>query len=440
MKAEDFSKLQTTPPVLQKAVLTDIVLPKKYLSKISSNPMRKKYSRFFSGDNLEVMDQLLRDGYRNSFDLIYIDPPYLTQTSYSHQVNVNDGKPIEQTSYSDVWKNNDEYLAMLRPRLMRMKELLKDTGSIFVHLDWRISHYVKILLDEVFGNQSFRNEIIWCYYGPSSPKARQFSRKHQSIFWYSKSLNNWQFFPENVRVPYSRTTLQKINSRRNGFAGSVYDFSRGKIPEDWWSDIPLTQRYRHEVANFQTQKPKKLLERIISSTTREGDLVGDFFAGSGTTAVVAEELNRKWISCDTSSLSLKICKSRLFPVLKKPFLVEKLNNTSAKTAYSVEAFFNKKHTSIKSLSVRLRKVKIKKNKRVLRSSSISPYSFIDSWAIDWNHSGNVFRAEWEDLRRVNSIPVTYEIKKKYSLNANLSQKIAVKIVDIFGNEMIRAFK
>lgn len=314
---------QESAPKIKSATLIDIVVPNNYSYRLSSTPLRKKHNRLFTGDNLLVMTHLINEGYEKKFDLIYIDPPYFSQREYTHFSKTRGGEK-NQIAYSDKWKDINEYLEMLHPRLLLMRRLLKDDGSIFVHLDWHVSHYVKILLDNIFGYDNFRNEIVWCYFGPGSPKMKQFNREHQNIFWYSKSSKNWRFYKESVRVPYKKTTMQKINSRKNGFRGSVHDFSKGKIPEDWWSDIPLAQRYRHEVVGFETQKPKKLLERIIIATTVEGDLVGDFFAGSGTTAVAAEENERKWVTCDNSNLSIKLARSRLGDMIKKPFIVEKI--------------------------------------------------------------------------------------------------------------------
>lgn len=431
----------------QEATLTDIILPKNINYAISSNPIKKKHNRLFSGDNIFAMEKLLEEGYGNKFDLIYIDPPYLSQSKYSHSIHVpmnKKSKIIKHTTYSDSWKNIDEYMAMLYPRLILMKKLLSESGSIFVHLDWHVSHYVKILLDEVFGIENFRNEILWCYYGPSSPSTRQFNREHQSIFWYSKSATKWNFFPDSVRVPYSKTTLQKVNSNKNGFTGSKHDFSRGKIPENWWSDIPLTQRYRHEVANFETQKPKKLLDRIIKATTKEGDLIGDFFVGSGTTAVVAEENNRRWIASDNSSVSLKITKSRLSPVLQKPFLIERFESNKNEVSYKIKASLSKKRIDARTVNVKVNKFSVLSTKHINNSSTIKSISrlnsLIDSWAIDWNYNGSVFRAVWDDFRGSGKTPAHVETNKNYTFKKEIPNKIAVKLVDVFGNEILKTLR
>jgi DNA modification methylase len=419
--------VQDTKSTPKRAVLTDIVLPERYRPPISSRPRKKNYDRYFLGDNLDVLQQLIDEGYAKKFSLIYIDPPYFSQKKYSQRV-FSDGKIINQKAYSDTWRSIHEYLAMLSPRLLLMKKLLKDNGSLFIHLDWRMSHYVKILLDEIFGFENFRNEIVWCYYGPGSPKARQFNREHQSIFWYSKSKKKWKFYPDAVRMPYSKTTLQKTRSKKNGFAGKPHNFEKGKIPEDWWSDIPLTQRFRYETVGFETQKPVKLLERIIKSTTKEGDIVGDFFAGSGTTAVAASSLGRRFITCDASFLSLKITKARLSACCKRPFLIEKFPS-SRETSSTHKPAIRKRRIDDNHVSVRITRYPLCQK----RSQNV----FFESFGIDPSYDGSVFRGSWRHVQ-TDVDAFSFSIPKKTLTNT--SQRVAIKLVDIFGNEHLQQIR
>ena len=195
-------------------------------------------------------------------------------------------------------------------RFLLIKKLLSPTGNLFVHLDWHASHYVKILLDEIFGYDNFRNEIVWCYTGPSRTTT-DFPRKHDIILRYSKT-GNPRFYP--IRVPY-KSGVHDTRGTALNYSGRKVDVDlisrKGKIIEDWWTDIWATERYRREYLYFDTQKPLKLLERIIKSSTKTNDLVGDFFAGSGTTIIAAEKLQRKWIGCDASTISYVFTTKRI---------------------------------------------------------------------------------------------------------------------------------
>ncbi|NLH40163.1 MAG: site-specific DNA-methyltransferase [Elusimicrobia bacterium] len=261
------------------------------------------------GDNLQALKHLLKlkeqgklrnpDG-RNGVKLIYIDPPFATEQEFRGAK--------EQKAYQDKIAGA-EFLEFLRKRLIFLKELLTEDGSIFVHLDWRKGHHIKLLLDEIFGEEKLRNEIIWTYTGPSAPGQQQFSRKHEVIFWHTKS-DNWIFNVDDIRVPYHETTAGKFESEGTGFGGKEADLSKGKIPEDWWY-FPIVSRVRNEILGYPTQKPERLLERIIKASSNEGDIVLDAFAGSGTTGAVAEKLGRKWIMIDSSKLAIYTMQKRM---------------------------------------------------------------------------------------------------------------------------------
>ena len=252
-------------------------------------------NKIYWGDNLQVMSHLLKT-YRGKINLIYIDPPFDSKADYKKKIALkgkkveNDRTAFEEKQYTDIW-TNDEYLQFMYERLILMKELLAEDGSIYLHCDPTMGHYIKIIIDEVFGNENFRNEIVWCYTGPSSPNMKNFPRKHDTIFRYSRSQECcWN--PE--RIPY-KDPNQTLRRAMDGGAGigeeEVERYrERGKLVEDYWTDIALAVRSPKERINYPTQKPEALLERIIKASSDPGDLVFDCFMGSGTTQAVAMKL------------------------------------------------------------------------------------------------------------------------------------------------------
>ena len=306
-------------------------------------------NRLIYGDNLHAMAALLAGdeasglpSLRGKIDLIYIDPPFDSKADYRTKITLPgvelEQKPtvIEQFAYSDTWSDGTaSYLAMITPRLILMRELLADTGSIYVHLDWHVGHYVKVILDEVFGKSNLRNEIVWCYNGPGSPGMRQFNRKHDAIYWYSKT-GNWKFNDRAIRVAHSDKTLDnfKAGLAGSGFIADTYDLAaEGKIPESWWN-MAIAGRYPIDGAKrvgYDTEKPLPLLERIIKASSDEGDLVADFNGGSGVSAYVAEKLGRRWITTDLGKPACMIMRKRLIDLEAKPFLYQAIGD------YQVEA-------------------------------------------------------------------------------------------------------
>ena len=325
----------------------EIVIPNPQRDQLTIAQFRKlaeveidktKMNRLIWGDNMLAMQALLASGYEGKINLIYIDPPFWTGENYyanfvvEGEAITKEPSVIERLAYKDIWAGGiDSYLDMLYPRLQLMKRLLAENGSIYVHADWHINSYVRLILDEIFGKENFINEVVWVYTGPSSPGQQQFSRKHDLILCYSKT-DNYVFNKDDIRVPYHETTAGKFESEGTGFKGTPADLSKGKIPEDWWY-LPVVSRIRTEIIGFPTQKPEKLLERIIKASSNEGDLVADFFPGSGTTLAVAEKLNRRWIGCDFSKVAIQITRNRLVSINAKPFLLENIGNYQRQMIY-----------------------------------------------------------------------------------------------------------
>ncbi|CAG4968485.1 site-specific DNA-methyltransferase [Novilysobacter luteus] len=304
-------------------------------------------NKVFWGDNLQVMSHLLKQ-FRGKVDLIYIDPPFDSKADYKRRIT-RKGKEaesnqtnFEEKQYTDIW-NNDEYLQFIFERLIMARELLSEKGSIYLHCDWHKSHHLRLLLDEVFGSDCFSNEIIWLAEGGGTSGLR-FSRKHQTIFYYTKSKKESDriFNADSVRVPYKTENIksqtynfEKNAKKRPGFKDG-YTWTpneAGKIPTDVWMDCFLAEGEgipldvwadikglygpSGEIVGYPTQKPVALLERIIKASSNEDDLVFDFFMGSGTTLVAAQNLGRRYIGADINLGAIQTTTKRLIGVAER---------------------------------------------------------------------------------------------------------------------------
>jgi site-specific DNA-methyltransferase (adenine-specific) len=268
--------------------------------------------RLIHGDNLAVMAALEKE-LEGRIDLIYIDPPFHSGNTYTTRVGLDeDSRRPEswktEAGYDDRWPDRAAYLDFLRPRLEAIHRLLAATGTLVVHLDWRNAAYIRVLLDEIFGPDRLLNEIIWTYHGPS-PIRTAFSRKHDTLLAYTKSAK-YSFNADAVRIPYDPSTVRAFASSRKAGFGKVPNLKRGKVPEDWWL-LPVVARLHKERTGYPTQKPIALLERILLASSSPGDLVADFFCGSGTTLVAAARNNRRWIGCDSAALACATAYRRL---------------------------------------------------------------------------------------------------------------------------------
>jgi DNA modification methylase len=285
------------------------------------------------GDNLEVLRTLPSE----SVDLIYNDPPFFSGRNY----NVIWGDTNEVRTFHDIWEGGiDSYLIWLNARLWEMRRVLKKTGSIYVHCDWHASHYIKAEMDKIFGYENFRNEIVWCYTGPAR-KITDFPNKHDIIFRYAKGENPI-FNLDSVKVAYSKSFLSRRKykegrggiyaDRQRNIEASQEEYKQGKVPEDWWSDIPSGgQVSTKERIGYPTQKPEALLERIIKASSNEGDVVGDFFGGGGTTFAIAMKNKRRFIGCDSSRVAISVTLDRLVKIGEEMSGVE--SNLSSKESH-----------------------------------------------------------------------------------------------------------
>lgn len=316
-------------------------------------------NRLVYGDNLLTMQALLAGdpqtglpSLRGKVDLIYIDPPFDSKADYRTPITLPNAsfsqKPtvIEQFAYADTWEDGTiSYLKMLYPRLMIMKELLSERGSIFVHIDWHVGAYVKAILDDIFGKENFRNEITW-YYPNSGLKARskKFHQVTDTIFYYVKSIDNFTFHHifKKRKDGQSKQAKRKFNPItkkadmvRDENGKIVYQITDEVLENSLWEVASLSNNPVESVG-YATQKPEALLERIIKASSNEGDLVCDFFGGSGTTAAVAEKLGRRWITCDIGKPASLVMRKRFIDQEVNPFLYQSIGD------YQKEAFHNNK--------------------------------------------------------------------------------------------------
>ena len=252
-------------------------------------------------------------------DLVYIDPPFASGADYAKKIHLRNGGEIkngnsalgEEAMYGDIWQKED-YLNWMYERLIAIREVMSEHASIYVHLDWHIGHYVKVLMDEVFGEGNFRNEIVWFYHDTPGRSDDCFPRKHDTLFYYAKS-EEFVFNPDDVRVEILERSKERYKTPRE-LGGRKYvggeASEKGKIPEDVWT-IPSPKGNSSERTNYPTQKPEALLKRIIQASSDEGMLVADFFSGSGTTAKVAHDLGRRFVACDIGQNAVQTSRDRL---------------------------------------------------------------------------------------------------------------------------------
>ena len=442
----------------------------------------------FWGENNTLMNFLI-ENYENKITMIYIDPPFATGGEFKLKILIgNLGKKIEDLAYNDNWKEGlHSYFNFIYERLILMKNLLNDKGSIYVHLDWHISHYIKLLMDEIFGYENFRNEIIWAYPAASAKTRRFFIRSYDTILFYSKSDN--YIFNDNPKIymEYSNRVKNALKRDDKGIfyyrGGShngkklsrkVYVEKEGIFPRDVWNDIPYIRANTTEYQGFSTQKPERLLKRIILASTNENDLIADFFCGSGTTLVVAEKLGRRWIGCDLNKLAIHMTRKRLLNISKsnnilnwselynktpqsfqiiqlgnkdnseiinKKFLLENVENNRIRNKIKTTNLKLFIHQYDHEIEVEIIDYKLSFNhllSEYVREKIDSFADWIDYWAIDYNYDGKIFNNMWTSFRTpkkreiaLKSTPYLY--KKKGNFN------LSVKSIDIFGIETVKSF-
>ncbi|MFZ6029177.1 MAG: DNA-methyltransferase [Chloroflexota bacterium] len=362
------------------------------------------------GDNLAVMTSLL-PAYEGKVNLIYADPPFFTNRKFPARVGRGEDsrKPHEwqlSDGYADHWKDSDAYLDFLYPRLALMHRLLAPNGTLYLHLDWHANAYARLLLDEIFGAERLLNEIVWCYHGPS-PIRSAFNRKHDTILAYTKSTE-YTFNVDAVRTPYDEQTVRTFAASPKAGFGKIPDLARGKVPEDWWY-FPVVARLHNERTGYPTQKPEGLLERILRASSNEGDLVADFFCGSGTTPLVACRLKRRFIACDTTFRAIHTARVRLVQANAGPFQLWKAENSPVE------------HFPLRPADLQ------RSNQTVTVPADMLPA--LDYWEADPNWDGKIFHSAAQAVRPRKDQPIQREL----TLPAPL-QNLCLRLVTITGEQ------
>ncbi len=305
----------------------------------SRHPLTR--NRLYYGDNLDILRRYIKD---ETVDLIYLDPPFKSNQDYNVLFAEKTGEKsaAQIKAFEDTWEWNKDsatsfaevveqapervsktmqafmtmlgnsdmmaYLSMMAPRLVELRRVLKPTGSIYLHCDPTASHYLKLLMDAIFGSKNFLNEIIWHYTGGGRSKS-YFSRKHDTILWYKKG-NQWHYNIDEVRVPYKDTSGYAKSGITSSAGKHYFPNPLGTPSDDVW-DIPIINPLAAERLGYPTQKPEALLDRIVRASSNENDIVLDPFCGCGTTIAVAQRLKRHWVGIDITHLAISLLKHRL---------------------------------------------------------------------------------------------------------------------------------
>lgn len=304
-------------------------------------------NKIFWGDNLQVMSHMLKD-YRGKIDLIYIDPPFDSKADYKKKIDIrgvgkaeSDSSSFEEKQYGDIW-TNDEYLQFMYERLILLRELLSDKGTIYLHCDWHKAGFLRCMMDEVFGSNNFIDEIVWGYEDIGSRAVKYFKRKHDTIFMYQKTasedrvfnimrkrlsestIKRYQpYFDEDGKITYRKLkesnpgVFAKLKGIPEDLDQPWLDVNNGAPLSDWWVDISALKNGFAESTGYPTQKPEALIERIIKASTNPGDIVFDCFMGSGTTQAVAMKLGRRFIGADINLGAIQTTTKRLLAVAKE---------------------------------------------------------------------------------------------------------------------------
>lgn len=288
---------------------------------------------FYLAHAEDIAEELVKR-YRGKVRLIYLDPPFCTGDSFA--MKINKGKSAYKTVLYDDTRTTEEFVAWMRKILTACHEMLDEKGSIYLHIDYRMSARMRLLLDEIFGEKNFRNEIVWAY-KTGGRSTKYYPRKHDTILFYAKSRKVF-FDIRAVGVPRGaerRNHMKRFidEDGRIGFSirsnGKVYKYYEDSLifPTDVWNDIEHLQQKDRERTGYATQKPESLLRRIILASSSEGDLVMDLFSGSGTTASVASKLNRKFVAVDASPIAAYMLRKRLLMQHSEPNLMEQRSSS-----------------------------------------------------------------------------------------------------------------
>ncbi len=373
-------------------------------------PGQRPQNRLIFGDNLPVMAALMPE-YEGRINLVYVDPPFFTNRKFSARIGRGEDSRRPEgwalaEGYPDSWPNLDAYLDFLYQRFALIQRLLAPDGTLYLHLDWHANSYARLLLDEIFGSDRMLNEIIWTYHGPS-PIRTAFNRKHDTILVYVKG-DRYTFNADAVREPYNPATVQTFKASPKAGFGKIPNLERGKVPEDWWY-FPVVARLHNERTGYPTQKPESLLDRIILASSNPGDLVADFFCGSGTAAASAARLGRRFLAVDGAFRAVHTTRRRLCAVPASPFSLEREGDSCFPLIKEPKLRLEASSGSVKVLS----------------------QTSLDYWEIDPAWDGVTFKSAAQAQRPVRSAEIAHELKIKPG------RKSCVRLVTVEGGMIQR---
>ena len=351
--------------------------------------------------------------YEGRIPLIYADPPFFTNRRYSARIGRGEDsrKPAGWAladGYLDSWQDLDAYLDFIYQRLALMYRLLAPNGTLYLHMDWHANSYARILLDELFGPEHLLNEIIWAYHGPS-PIRTAFNRKHDTILAYVKG-DGYIFNADAVRAPYNPSTVQTFKASPKAGFGKIPDLARGKVPEDWWY-FPVVARLHNERTGYPTQNPESLLERVILASSKPGDLVADFFSGSGTTSAVAARCGRKFIACDNTFRAVHTTRRRLSALSLDCFTLERQTEFCFPLVDPSSGRHIKATIETDSLS---------------GSVKVDGRMNLDYWEVDPDWDGKTFRSAAQAQRPIRSADISHQLRIKTGRN------ICIRLITVTG--------
>ena len=423
---KEYEKIKTAASIKRPFV----VVEKKDTRKISDGNVLAR------GDNLDLIKYLMEEqDMSGKLQLVYMDPPFYSNASYDAVIklkspHVEDEPTIKPMAYDDHWKTGmEDYLKMLCVRFFLIKDLLSDEGCFWVHLDWHVVHYVKILMDEIFGEDNFVNEIIWNYKSGGTGK-RNFSRKHDTLLFYSKSKK--YYFNPLQEKSYNRGFKPYRFKGVQEYEDELGWYTMVNMKDVW--QIDMVGRTSAERTGYATQKPEQLLSRIIESCTREGDLCADFFSGSGTLAATAEKLGRRWIACDIGGIATAKCLKRLTKKDSR-FTVISQKPDSQKDELEVSVSVNETLMTVKLIGYNMDPKKIPVQgeeceiiKRFRRKDSLQ---LLEYWSVDFNYDGQTHQPQAAFSKD------DHFIEKTCSWPGSETGKISIRASDVFGNSMLK---
>jgi DNA modification methylase len=459
-QAKDLAKAEK----LETNIIEYIIPNHKTMPEVDIRTLETWTNRLIQCDNLLCMAKLLQGdraaempSLKGKVDLIYIDPPFYSKSNYQRRIKLHHtsmGKispiTIKQEAYTDSqWQDGIKgYLDMIYPRLYLMKELLSDRGSIYVHLDSNIGHYVKVLLDEIFGEDNFQREIVWRIGWISGFKsnAKNWIRNHDTIYYYVNDRKNFIFNKQ--YLPYPEDYVRRDGKKPTG---------KGYPIEDTWNSSPIDKldsiqikSFSREKVGYDTQKNEALLQRIIESSSYEGSMVADFFAGSGTTGVVAEKLNRKWLMSDLGWNACITTQKRLIEEKASPFIYQRISKPTSKSqeksiSFTISEISNSVdgmgcEIHIQPIEGLLQKMIKKlppnnhKIKDFLKLVEKEPWVLVDYIGLDTDYDGVTLTSCYHWYRK-------YDGKDDKQSRIHIEtgkakfKRICLRLVDIFGNEV-----